>query len=88
MSEKRLALELGEILHLEIYCDACQNSSILPLEDRPGEPPYFASHSCVSCTKEFREVPGFQNALSSVRQGLTALRLMKDTFAVRLIIQQ
>jgi transposase-like protein len=92
MSQKRLVIDLSEILHLEIYCNACKNSSILPLEDQPktgaGAGIYQASYTCTSCLKPFADVTGFKPALDKIREGLALHKSVQGEFAIRLVIQK
>lgn len=90
--EKRLSIDLSEIIHLEIYCKSCRNLSILPLVDQPetreGAEKYLASHKCASCLKPFAEVDRFQSAVNKIREGLESHSLVKGEFSIRLVIQQ
>jgi hypothetical protein len=95
MPQKRLVINLSEIIHLEIYCNACGNPSILPLEDQPDTPErrsgaeiYIASYMCASCLKPFTEVKGFHATVNTIREGLRTHRHAQGEFAIHLIVQQ
>lgn len=96
MVQKRLSIDLSEILHLEVYCEGCKTSSSLPIESRTGGIP--VSHNlmetefrCPLCMKEFRTVPDFPRALDQLRQGLSLYRKYRKNsspFQLRLIVQK
>jgi hypothetical protein len=95
MPQKRIAIDLTEILHLEIYCDHCKNVNTLPLTNPPPQSsgPIRGSHpglsKCLSCGVLFNTVSGLQDAVQKLQELLiNARRLGNSPFTIRLIAQQ
>lgn len=93
MPQKRLAVDLDEILHLEVYCDNCKTSTSLPIQSRSGGIPVTqnlmeAEYRCPFCQKNFRDTLGFQQAIDRLREGLLLARNHRSPFLVRLVIQK
>lgn len=94
MAEKRLAVNLNEVLYLEIYCDSCKSTTSLSIEERPGTIPTRknkddAALECLSCHRSFRDVPQFQQIVTAIGEGLKLHRNLTDqTFSVSLIVKE
>lgn len=94
MSEKRLVIDLSEIIHLEINCGSCGNPSILPLEEQEqskiqiGPETHISLNACPSCRKPFTEMGGLQTAVDKIREGLKFHNPAQSKAAIRLVIQQ
>lgn len=88
MLKQRLVIDPDEILHLEIRCEDCKTSSILPLEDLPNGQ-HFASLACVTCQKPFSSTPEFQGAVTAIRNGLALYcRRAQSNFTICLVVKQ
>jgi hypothetical protein len=92
MPQKRLAIDLSEILHLEIYCGSCEKLSILSIKDKKGisigTNQTLPFNACPSCHKPFTETANFQDALDKIREGLLLHSSVQGKFAIRLIVQK
>ncbi len=85
MSQKRLSINLSEVLYLEIYCNECTNLSILPIEVQTETLGSLDSQICSSCHKPFGAL---HDDLTVMRQILQDQRGKQGEFAIRLVIQE
>jgi hypothetical protein len=92
MPQKRLAIDLSEILHLEIECGSCERLSILSIKDKKGisigANQFLPFNACPSCRKPFTETTHFQDALDKIREGLLLHSTVQGELAIRLVVQQ
>jgi hypothetical protein len=94
VSQKRLVINLSEILHLEIDCGFCGKPSILLLEEQEqskiqiGPETRISLNACPYCRKPFTEMGGLQTAVDKIREGLKFRSPAQSKAAIRLVIQQ
>jgi hypothetical protein len=87
--EKRLSIDLSEVLYLEIFCNECKNLSILPIKDQSERFGLsLASQMCSSCQKPFAGMEGFQEMLANMREILKSHSGTQGEFSLRLVIQK
>jgi hypothetical protein len=91
ITQQRIAVDLRDVLCLEIACDKCDRLTVLPLEDLPGRfrlNHYVAPQACPFCQEPLANVGEFQNAVNTIRQFLAVHRQMQGNLAIRLVVKQ